>query len=268
MRNKKILYNGILCLAIVGSGIVDAKNGYAETNEIGTGMVATIRQDLKEPLLTLLSTTEYASPQELERRTIQAYAALETFKSKLGITSPSHQTPTIEPATPTVIASIAEPEIVPTPTPEPVIAPAATPTPSVSSEPEIVPLPTPEPIIASPEVPTTEPSVPTPPETQVLPTAQSTEPIAVPMPEPVSIPVTESTPTPEPEVIPIPTPEPTVNPVNEQAPPAEPAAVKIPEPTAPPATAMPEIPMPPTPEEPAVSVDVPALPTVDVSSSV
>jgi hypothetical protein len=132
-------------------------------------MVNSIKQDLKEPLLTLLSTTEYASPQELERRVTQAIDALMSFKSKIGsapaeVVTPVVMAPVAEIVPPTPIATT---PVVQTSETTPITAPVAeVPPPVVSAptpmtEPEIIPVPTPEPMIPT-ETPTIEPtSIPT-----------------------------------------------------------------------------------------------------------
>ncbi|MFA5306601.1 MAG: hypothetical protein WC365_04070 [Candidatus Babeliales bacterium] len=236
MKQYKITRYSTLCIALMSCNPLCAKNGYAPSNEIGTSMVAKIRQELKEPLLTLLSTTEYASPQELERRITQVDEALTTFKAGLGI-------PTPQTTSPVGIESPSQPVDTATPTPAPGIAPTAAP---IATAPQATPVAVPPP----PATPQETPVIPTP----IAPTP---EPITVPQPEPIQIP------TPEPIIVPTPpTQEAPAKPITivPAAPITPEANVPTPEPVI--EAPMPEVTVPTPPAEiaPAPAVVTPVVP--------
>lgn len=244
MKRCQIARYSTLFLVLISANPLCAKNGYAQSDEIGTNMVAKIKQELKEPLLTLLSTTEYASPQELERRVNQAEEAIKTFKAGFGIQVPA--SPTTIP-TPTQVS-------VPATSIVPITAPTIT---------------TPQPVSVIPAPPVTEPT-----PDSVTPTTPSVEPTPAPLTVPVAA---QPEITAQQEPIQIPTPEPIIlptpsapeTPVSTAPEVTEIANVPAPEPAVETSTATPEVTVPTAPTEvaPAPTVQIPAPPTAPILPS-
>lgn len=199
-------------------------------HEIGPEMKKSIDY-IKGPILDLLSSQEFTTQEEFDRRLSRALREMEELRSrywsKLGT---SHETPPLEElknneevneaAKPEEVSSpttsAPEPTPVPAPTPEatPAPTPEVTPAPAPAAAPEPAPTPTPAPATAPEPAPTPTPAptaTPAPtPEPTPAPTPVATP--STPAPTPVATP---AAPTPTPEATPAvtaPTPAPVITP--------------------------------------------------------
>jgi hypothetical protein len=188
----------LLCLGL--SAIVATANAIDMVGDNGVGerTTARIKQTLKDPFLTLLATSEFASKEDLQRRIKDAEESLTRFKAELNETpAPVTPAPMVQPTTPTP-ASMPAP--MPTPEVQPV-APVAAPTPAPA--PEAQPMTPPAPTAMPAPAPEAQPVTPMPtpaPMAEVQPAAPAPMPAptevqpAAPMPAPEAMPTPETTP--------------------------------------------------------------------------
>jgi hypothetical protein len=201
------------------------------TKEVGEKNVVRIKQKLKEPFLTLLASSEFASFKELERRIEDALTALNSFKKEVQEDVVMSTGATPEPVIPTPVV----PPTIPTPSVPAPFAPPALPTP---------PVPAPTPIAAPPALP----AMPAVPEVPTLPEPE--EPVAPITPEPETAATPPAPPTPLPQLPPLPTLPPAGAPAAGDAQLAPPPLPPLPTPATPSAaapTAPPPLPPLPTP---------------------
>jgi len=135
-----------LLVALFASYSYGASSAMIKT-EIGEKKVVRIKQKLKEPLLTLLASSEFASFKELERRIDDALTALNSFKNEI---NEDMEAPAVHPEISITPAPMPEAPITAPPMPEAPATPptqeptVAAPTMTVAPEQPVAPTPMPE----------------------------------------------------------------------------------------------------------------------------
>ena len=157
--SKNMLLRAMLVVFLTLCGSICAES----SAEIGIEQVMRIKRELKEPLLTLLASSEFIDMGELSRRLDMSETSIKTFKEGLGSkrveSTPSAPAPVVEPVAmpvaPAVLSDqvpVMQAPVVEMPVAAPVSMPVAAPVEVMSQAPiEVAPAPTmPQEVVAAP----------------------------------------------------------------------------------------------------------------------